>query len=745
MYTATTNLHKYRAVPTLEMGNTEPCQDELDKAYISEGSIFSFLARPQPDALEAERAQAEGSLDSRRAPPQTSSSEDTHITGLVENEDQDAGTGSDEVYPKTLKGWYSEEFRPTRERLQRELDNPSLKEGPNRGGIDNQHSRDEVAAGKRNPISTGPENNIFASLFQPPIPTNSPSPPKNDSGSQVPIPPPSQHPAHSWDDQGSTSPAPNPAVEPNMSEIPKYTTGANIFALANSCGITGSGGRIPGLTHSDLPADKSTLLQSPAPQDDGKTPAFSESTMAQAKQYFSDQPTGNQLLTDGYKAPTTGPFGQEGPFIKGGLFGEPKSPVAKASISTDAHVSNPQFLFGGQESRPDNAASATEINQRPYVSELLDRIHNLEQDKANALITGTFYREKLETVENESGRQRTEHRKKMDNKIAEKDLEKEEALNAQKMKYETRIQEAAATELRHKKATTKLDELEKVIQSLERENIDLNLAKTVIEKELKDLEMQSGQWKSYKDGYDQIKHQLESLQVSYNDLVAERDELEEKLQTLEAGQTKMSEEPTTAALPGSSAIPHQFDGRHAINSDRLDNSIKHWENRLKTAMTLVEKKREEIASYDSEIAILRGNPVPPLQPAPQPAQKFLSRQPPTANPASFQPLDVGILPLTVEKRSETDASHQAFGQVGEPSIPPRSTSAAPQTWAARVAGQPSSTRDALPLPTQAAESRIHDQQNTGRRGQPKTERVQEYEWHDVVGNKRAGDKSGRRK
>ncbi|KAF1846962.1 uncharacterized protein K460DRAFT_363081 [Cucurbitaria berberidis CBS 394.84] len=389
-----------------------------------------------------------------------------------------------------------------------------------------------------------------------------------------------------------------------------------------------------------------------------------------------------------------------------------------------------------------------------YISELRVKLLNLEQKLATAMSDLTKIRAwseelttKLEFAESRSAMQNNEHRKKMDNKIAEKDTEMYNALYAQKLKYKAQVEHAEATELQNRKAMTKIDEMESTIRALEREKIGLNMAKGAVEKELGDLEIQVDQWKSYKDAYDQIKHQFDSLQVSFNDAVTERDELVEKVQALETKeQGKSRDEHGLATTEVASTVPRQINHAPTTNADRLDGLADHWKNRLKLTMDSVEKKRTDIAWHDSEIAKIQRHFEPPPV-LPQPTQDSRSRPPSTVDTAQVQPLDVGEIPMNDEDHflnPEASAFQPNSGYDGLAAVSGRSGRVPVQTWASRATGLAPSTRRPSPLQARNTGHQASDQPGLGRETATYGPLNPEYEWQEVSRNRRERDESLRR-
>ncbi|CAO2655189.1 Nn.00g102530.m01.CDS01 [Neocucurbitaria sp. VM-36] len=382
-----------------------------------------------------------------------------------------------------------------------------------------------------------------------------------------------------------------------------------------------------------------------------------------------------------------------------------------------------------------------------YISELRTKMLGLEQDlvKQKKDLTGVKdWSEKLSselmTKEAILSTQHIEHRKKMDSKIAEKDIERDEALRTQALKYRAKIANAEEAELRCKKATTQTEDLYLKIECLEKEKIALNLAKAAAEKEYRDLVTQADQWKSYKDAHDQIKTEFEELQIAYNDAITERDELLERCQALEVVEKDKSNSQPEVAAP-----QVQLAGGRTTNEDHLDGLKQHWGNRLKLAVDAMKKRRTEIAWHDSEIAKLRRYLESPVPPNAQSAEKSDLRSTSSFGTTKFQPLDVGPVvgedhDLSIETGTRDDVPGRPTATFSDLS---GTTSMPSQAWAAAARLLAPSPRQAPPSATGVAGIRARQRYTERATGADGT-RDQEHEWQEVTYGKRGKDKTMRK-
>ncbi|KAI8932114.1 hypothetical protein NX059_010999 [Plenodomus lindquistii] len=193
----------------------------------------------------------------------------------------------------------------------------------------------------------------------------------------------------------------------------------------------------------------------------------------------------------------------------------------------------------------------------------------------------------------------TKYREKMNEKISALQTGKEKALLSQKQKYESQIKEAQTKTNQLAKAMSKNSELERRIMTMEKEKLDLEMAKVTLEKQLKDLRSRGKQMQSFEHAYEQIKQEFSELQSTHNDALYERDELHRRVEALKAA-------------PKDSAPDTNFqpDSRHEVDKGRREKEhtrsiVSHWENQLKSRMAVLDKKNADLAACNAEIDNLR--------------------------------------------------------------------------------------------------------------------------------------------
>ncbi|KAJ4362327.1 hypothetical protein N0V83_010420 [Neocucurbitaria cava] len=264
-----------------------------------------------------------------------------------------------------------------------------------------------------------------------------------------------------------------------------------------------------------------------------------------------------------------------------------------------------------------------------HIGALRTKLLKLEQDLTNE--TGRLNTKMLkleQDLRNEMGRLSTElvkkeailsvlhneYRSKMDKKIAEKNQEKADALRDQMLKVKIQLTEAEETKVQHKKAMTTTRDLEEKVKRVEKESSNLKTVKAAREKELLESEAQVKQLKCYKEAHDQIKTEFEELQISFNDVATERDELLKRVQELKAelaqkagsvGSLRPSSETAASATEKEEEEPPARAG--TSKEEHLAGLKTYWEHRLKTALQAIEERKASIAWHDAEIARHRGD------------------------------------------------------------------------------------------------------------------------------------------
>lgn len=257
------------------------------------------------------------------------------------------------------------------------------------------------------------------------------------------------------------------------------------------------------------------------------------------------------------------------------------------------------------------------------------------QDLNNQL-TATFHE-----VTRQEGIAQAKYREKLNEKLYEVKQEKDTAVQNLKQKYEVQIAEAHAKSLQYGKATMRIDELERQRKATDQEKLDLEMAKSAVEKELGDVEAQSRQWQSYEDAYQQVKEELAQLQVAHNDTLTEIDGMKALLNEAAA-----AEKHTAHDQHSQLAAQGSLNGNHRLDDEHLRSVADYWRNEVSSKVKSVEKKRAEIARYNDEIANLRR----PAQRASALTSSSADNGPLIVNIARMRLLDIGANSLA-ENRS----------------------------------------------------------------------------------------------
>ncbi|EDU48691.1 predicted protein [Pyrenophora tritici-repentis Pt-1C-BFP] len=180
-------------------------------------------------------------------------------------------------------------------------------------------------------------------------------------------------------------------------------------------------------------------------------------------------------------------------------------------------------------------------------------------------------------------------------------------IGEQLKKAEKLLKELEEENIELKKREKDIDRImEEHAASLKEENQDLSLTKLTLGKKCEDLKVEVESLKSYEQGYIQIKQQLEELQTSYNDVVAEHDDLQQRLNDVEtAGTDEPRPEPKPEPKPSSStstsAAPRRDNQNHTADTDRLDLVVNFWEKALKEKLASNDKTKTQISVLDAEI------------------------------------------------------------------------------------------------------------------------------------------------
>lgn len=174
------------------------------------------------------------------------------------------------------------------------------------------------------------------------------------------------------------------------------------------------------------------------------------------------------------------------------------------------------------------------------------------------------------------------------------------AIRALKLKFQTEMDNVKSVSHQHKQATIRIQELEDKVAKLKEQNHDLSTAKATVEKELHDLKIKTKVLEGFESGYKQIKQLYYELQNDCNDLQAERDELKEKVRTLEEEEkeSRCQLQCASTQCTSSYSVPSR------LKSEHLDLLKEQWENMLRLQITSAVKKQEDIMWHDNEIAKL---------------------------------------------------------------------------------------------------------------------------------------------
>ncbi|KAI4937485.1 uncharacterized protein J4E92_002216 [Alternaria infectoria] len=158
--------------------------------------------------------------------------------------------------------------------------------------------------------------------------------------------------------------------------------------------------------------------------------------------------------------------------------------------------------------------------------------------------------------------------------------------------------------------------LEQQNARLVKENTDLKNVKEATDETCKDLITDNELLVDYKEGYPQLQKELGRLQYQtsvlqgeYNDAIAERDDLQKRLDAMTLATNSRS---NSAASDPLLTTPNSNMPAPISELDRLDGQEKHFENRLNAKLASNEKKKAEIISLDAKIEQARRRLESPL-------------------------------------------------------------------------------------------------------------------------------------
>ncbi|KAH7083900.1 hypothetical protein FB567DRAFT_530205 [Paraphoma chrysanthemicola] len=212
----------------------------------------------------------------------------------------------------------------------------------------------------------------------------------------------------------------------------------------------------------------------------------------------------------------------------------------------------------------------------------------LKEDYELQIIALQFHEGKAATMLKEA--RDSAHEKQVQQKSEHK-----EALRIQAERFQTQIDDANAKNRLHKATLIKLEEAEMKVRTVENEKAQLALAKAAVENELHDLRNQADQWKSFADGYRQIKEERDLLLGQLNDAVAERDELSKNNRADDASEAHAASKIPLNA-PTHSVENIRVDDRH------LKGVEIYWQKQLDLAEIMGRNTEAELAEVEEEIS-----------------------------------------------------------------------------------------------------------------------------------------------
>lgn len=199
------------------------------------------------------------------------------------------------------------------------------------------------------------------------------------------------------------------------------------------------------------------------------------------------------------------------------------------------------------------------------------------------------------TAANEVRQLQRSHRSTLDQKLHVWKEEQDTAVGVVKRKFQGQIAAAEAKLKEHAKATTRIEDLERKLHGLQQDNTHLGLAKAAVEKNFQTLSLEVHGWKSYKDAYEQITTELDQLEVDYNDVVAERDELLLSRGAFGNASEYKNEDDNT---PGPAAFKK---GTSTLDVEAQQFLVTSWNRQIQLKEMAIIEKRTQIEEVDTEM------------------------------------------------------------------------------------------------------------------------------------------------
>jgi hypothetical protein len=267
-------------------------------------------------------------------------------------------------------------------------------------------------------------------------------------------------------------------------------------------------------------------------------------------------------------------------------------------------------LFAKQSGRPSDADSdkgrnfdhgpggrkyvSGEPSDEDYVQQLLAYLAWCKEENKNTIKeeAKAEWGEKIKSVQQEAA---TRYQAELVKKLAKCTLDKHTALRQLKDQYATRISDGETKSRLHKKATAKIEELEAIVQRLEREKSELISAKATVEQELEEREIQAKDLQGYQEAYNQIVVERDQLQGEYYDMVAERDEIRQ-------AQGALGDASDQQDIPASTQATHivQTGSLQSYNND-LNLLENYWTRQENFAEMAMRETAAEIRDVEAQI------------------------------------------------------------------------------------------------------------------------------------------------